>query len=210
MTTSIAFFDFDGTLTKRDTLLPFLYRLVGSSQFLYNMSVLTPVLVGYALNRVSNDIAKQAVLQRFLSGKSYDQLLDDGERYARERLPSMLREAVLERLRWHQDNGHVCVVVSASLDIYIEPWAREQGFDAWLTSRLVVDGSGRVTGGLLGSNCYGEEKVRRVIQWLGDAKPDVTFGYGDSKGDMPMLEMVDNGYYVYRGKLQEYSPVKVK
>jgi phosphatidylglycerophosphatase C len=88
--------------------------------------------------------------------------------------------------------------VSASLDVYVEPWAQAQGFDAILSSVLAVE-DGVVTGRLFEGNCYGVEKVRRIRSWLNDRRPEQIWAYGDSRGDREMLALADVAHY--RGRL---------
>ncbi len=99
----------------------------------------------------------------------------------------------MTRLHWHQRQGHRCVLVSASMDIYLKPWAAAAGFDDVVCSTLEFH-DGRVTGRLAGGNCYGDEKARRLAQLLGEQ--DYTlYAYGDSRGDKELLAMADYGYY---------------
>ncbi len=122
----VAAFDFDGTLTRRDTLLPFLRYLLGDAQVVRHALMLSPTLAGYGLGLVSNSIAKERVFVQCLSGMRTDVLQREGERFASYVLPGLLRHETLQRLEWHRQQGHRCVVISASLDIYVRPWARKR------------------------------------------------------------------------------------
>jgi phosphatidylglycerophosphatase C len=192
--TSVAFFDFDGTLTRRDSLLPFLRMVAGTPLFVGRMAMLSPVLAAYSINVVKNNVAKEIVLSAFLAGKGKEELQQSGATFAVDRLPAILRPAGMERLHWHQGLGHVCVLVSASLDVYLAPWARSAGFNDWITSSLEIDAVGRVKGRLKDGNCFGEKKAQRIRAWLMDKGFDYSFAYGDSMGDLPMLALVDEGY----------------
>lgn len=189
----VAFFDFDGTLTHGDSLLPFLRMVAGPRLYWKNMLQLAPVLAAYAVRMVRNDVAKQLVLTKFLAGMEKQALLRQGYHFA-DRLHTLQRAQGMARLAWHRQQGHRCVLVSASLDIYLEPWAKAVGFDHILTSALAYDADGKVSGRLLGANCFGEEKVQRILAWLQDNPADYSYAYGDSRADLPMLRMVDEGY----------------
>lgn len=197
---TVAFFDFDGTLTRRDSLLPFLRMVAGTPLFVLRMVLLTPVLAAYAANFLRNDVAKEIVIARFLQGMDMEELRQSGRRFANDRLPLLLRPAGTERLRWHQQQGHACVLVSASVDIYLAPWAHAMGFDDWITSSLATDDVGRFNGRLRGSNCFGEEKVRRIKRWLSGKEVSRCYAYGDSPGDLPMLRMANEGYLLSRDR----------
>lgn len=189
---AVAFFDFDGTLTTGDTLMPFLQFVVGRPRYYLKLIAISPVLIGYFARLVRNDIAKQWVLKWYLAGYSADELHRLGQAFNESVLPTMLRAEGMERLAWHQSQGHECVLVSASLDCYLDAWTRDHGFSAHLVSSLETR-SGRVTGRLAGSNCFGAEKVARIQQYLTGRKVGRTYAYGDSEGDLPMLKYVDEG-----------------
>lgn len=190
----LALFDFDGTLTRRDTLMPFLRHVVGTPAFIAGIGWLTPRLIAYGLGMLANNVAKEAVLAHFLGGRSIGAIREAGEIFARESVPALTRPNTMERLRMHLAQGDVCVLVTASLDVYVEPWGRAQGFDAVLCSQLETDGD-TVTGKLQGGNCYGGEKVRRIQAWLDGRKPERVWAYGDSPGDREMLELANVAYY---------------
>jgi len=85
----VAFFDFDGTLTRGDSLLPFLRMLVGPGRFYKNLARLSPVFVAYALKILDNGLAKEIVLRNYLSGMRLDELNDAGQKFATEVLPKI-------------------------------------------------------------------------------------------------------------------------
>ncbi len=194
----LALFDFDGTLTRRDTLMPFLRSVVGTPALVAGLGRLAPQLLAYAVGAVRNDVAKEAVLTHFLRGRRTDDLRRAGEAFARRHVRGRTRRESMERLRSHRERGDVCVLVTASLDVYVEPWARAEGFDAILCSSFETDGD-RVTGRLLGGNCYGPEKVRRILAWLNGRPVEAVWAYGDSRGDREMLELADVASY--RGRV---------
>ena len=196
--TPVAFFDFDGTLTTGDTLLPFLRFVVGSPVYYAKLVLLSPVLGAYAINLLRNDIAKQVVLRQFLAGRSIEELFELGKNFSTQIIPAKLRPAGIERLSWHLSQGHDCVLVSASLDVYLEHWGKYRGFKGIIASSLRVNESGAVTGNLRGENCFGPEKARRIRQWLmaDNRLPETTYAYGDSRGDSDMLDFAEHAFFV--------------
>jgi len=189
----VAFFDFDGTLTTGDSLMPFLKHLVGQRRYLAGLATLSPVLLAYLSGMMRNDRAKERVFRHFLRGYSRQELQAAGAGFNQETLPRLLRPEGMERLQWHQGQGHACVLLSASPDIYLEDWAGRQGMQAVLCTRLAYE-NGIATGSFQGLNCFGTEKVARLQTWLKDRHPSVTYAYGDSKGDLPMLRAVTHGF----------------
>jgi HAD superfamily hydrolase (TIGR01490 family) len=193
--TIVAAFDFDGTLTRHDTLLPFLRYFAGTKGFAATMIRLAPVLLVYALGMLRNDKAKESVLRRFFAGRPLAQVDAAGARFAASRLPALLRMTALARFDWHKRQGHTCVLVSASLAHYLEPWARQAGFDHVIASRLETDARGFITGRLVEGNCYGAEKARRLRALLAPKQPCTLYAYGDSRGDREMLALADHPYF---------------
>lgn len=197
----VAAFDFDGTVTYRDTLLPFLMEVQGPLGAFWNLAKDLPSLVGFALGVVPRQQAKEAILSRFFKGKSIEEVRLLGKQYAEGSLKDKIRPEALQRLQWHQNQGHRCVIISASLDIYLAKWAHDVGIHDIITSQLDVDSQGKVTGHLLGDNCWGPEKLRRLEELLGPRKGYVLYAYGDSRGDQEMLGNADYPFF-------KHMPVK--
>ncbi|MES1982978.1 MAG: HAD family hydrolase [Pseudomonadota bacterium] len=190
----VAVFDFDGTLTRRDTLLPFLISVAGPTIFIRHMLQLVPVLIAYRLGLMRNDLAKQRVLRRFLCGMASASLQSKAQHFATSTVPQLLRPEAMQRLQWHQRQGHRCIVISASLQLYVEPWASAAGCREVLATELEVR-VGQVTGNINGENCFGSEKVRRLEALLGDRGGYILYAYGDSRGDRELLASADHAYY---------------
>lgn len=187
-------FDFDGTLTRSDTLMPFLREVIGGARLARSLVLEAPWLAGYVVGVVPNDVAKQRLLARTLRGRAREQLEARGAAFARDHIPGMQRPDTMQRLCAHKEAGHRCVLVTASLTLYTRPWGLAQGFEAVIGSELDFDDQGHATGRLRGANCYGAEKERRLRALLGPAP--LWVAYGDSRGDREMLAMAEVGYRV--------------
>jgi phosphatidylglycerophosphatase C len=189
----VAAFDFDGTLTRRDSFLPFLSAIAGRRRFILGMVYLSPVLIGYALKRIPNWQAKEAMLSYFLAGMSVSQLERLSQRFAEQTLPKLLRPEAVARLRWHQQQGHTTLLVSASLEIYLRPLAAHMNIDQVIGTRLESHAE-RFSGRILGKNCYGPEKSIRLQPWISHSQ-SVLYAYGDSRGDHELLAAAQFPYY---------------
>lgn len=121
-------------------------------------------------------------------------LRGEGDVFARTVLPSHVRKEAQKRLQWHKDEGHRCVLVSAQIDIYLEAWGKFAGFDDVVCSRMAVDSKGCATGRLVGANCWGPEKVRRLEELLGPRESYTLYAYGDSRGDREMLAIANHAF----------------
>lgn len=193
--TVVVIFDFDGTLTRGDTLLPFLRFAVGMPAFLFRLLGVLPMLAAMALRLIDRDRAKEKVLRGFLGGMPAAELVRRGADFARERLPLLLRPEGLQQLAWHREHGHRCALASASPDLYVEPWARAAGFADVVASSLEYDSAGRATGRLAGGNCRAQEKLRRLEALYGDLRELIAYGYGDTRDDLPFLERCTHPSY---------------
>jgi phosphatidylglycerophosphatase C len=187
----LAAFDLDRTLTRQDTLVPFLLRAVGRGRTYRSILACSlPLARAAAFGGTGphRDRAKAAVLQRVLGGVPLAALAEAAEAFADHVVAHELRPDVQARADWHRSQGHELVLVSASPELYVAPIGRRLGFDAVLATRLEVGADGRLTGRLVGPNCRGPEKVVRLREWRGDSVA-VAYAYGDSTGDREMLAM---------------------
>ena len=204
----VAAFDFDGTLTRRDTLLPYLIRALGWPQFLRALFRAFPELAGYALGFVANDVAKQQLLRLTFKGRPVDEVEKWTDRWVQEELPARLRAWGMVQLAWHQKERHYCVLVSASPDIYLKRVAQKLGFDALICTEMEVLDE-KFTGEMRSPNCYGEQKAIRLRQHLAQkfgaaaAEDAVIHAYGDSDGDVALLKMADHAWYRSKPWLQK-------
>jgi HAD superfamily hydrolase (TIGR01490 family) len=180
-TTPIAAFDFDGTITDRDTLLPFLYRVAGPASL---SRALAASLARARMDDRRNEM-KSVVLQRVFAGRSSAEIKAAGAAYARQ-LETKVRPAMREQIEWHRQEGHRIVIVSASLHTYLDPLAHYLGVDGVLAVALEEDDRGRLTGDIVGANTRGPEKVVKLRAWAGD-QPDELWAYGDASGDAHLL-----------------------
>ncbi len=197
---AIAAFDFDGTLTRGDSLLPFLRRGLGWPRLLWALLRCSPWLAAYAVRLIRNDVAKARLLQLALGGRSVAELDDWTTRWLANDLAGELRDWAMERLAFHRQAGHCCVLVSASPDVYLQRVAGRLGFDGLICTEMEVQG-GVVTGRMSTPNCHGEQKALRLQRWLSGrfgpamAGSITLYAYGDTSGDKPMLRLAQHAWY---------------
>ena len=189
----LALFDFDGTLTHRDSLLDFIVYVFGWPRVLLGGFILLPVLLGYMFGVIKNDDAKRKVIQFFLAGKNYQDMKDKGDAYGRDRLPKILRKEALDKFRWHKQQGHRVFIVTASSEIWLGAWAASEQLELIGTRYQVVDGL--LTGCYQGLNCHGQEKVKRIQDAINLEYYDDVYAYGDTSGDLPMLSLANHSFF---------------
>jgi phosphatidylglycerophosphatase C len=195
----IVAFDFDGTLTVRDSFTAFLRWRAGPMRYRRGLAKLLPAGLAYVAHRNRGRI-KAAAVREFLSGVPREQLEAETRAFAQVMAPRLLRpDAVATWRRWQQRRARL-VIVTASPDIVVAPFARGLGADMVIGTELAFDGDDRVTGAFLGPNCRGAEKVNRLRDVFGaDIRLDAA--YGDTSGDTEMLAIADEaGYRVFKEK----------
>ncbi len=193
---TLAIFDFDGTITTRDSLLSFLFYTAGTWRTLGKLAKLVPAMAAFLLKRLSRQQAKEMILTRFFGGMSIAQLRELGETFATSRsMQHLVRPAANKRLAWHKRQQHQCVLISASVDAYLDAWAKMAGFDHVICSKLATTPTGNVTGRLSGLNCWGPEKVRRLEEAFGPLAKYNIYAYGDSRGDKELLAIADHSFF---------------
>ena len=192
---TVAVFDFDCTITDRDSLLPFLYFCFGRCKTWYQLTLLLPSGWRFYRGVLSRTEVKEEILTAFFQGIPYDWIAAQGALFARTQLEKFVRAEALERLAWHVARNDRCLLVSASIEAYLLPWAKAHGFEKVLCSRLACSAEGRATGRLKGENCWGEEKKRRLLRYLQGSFPTALYVYGDSAGDLALLDMATHPFY---------------
>ncbi len=191
----LALFDFDGTITKKDSLIQFIIFANGYSKFVFGMFLLSPVLLAYKMKWIKNYRAKEFVLSFFFKDWDVDKFLDKATAFADTRLNDYVYRDALQRIKWHQGQGHQVVVVSASIDWWLAPWCQENNLG--LIASKLRTANGKITGQLSGRNCYGPEKVNRIREEINLARYSRIYAYGDSSGDKEMLSLADKQFYKY-------------
>ena len=190
---TIAFFDFDGTITKKDSMMFFLIKMFGYKKYLSSLFYLFPTLLFYTLGLLSNDIAKQRFLGYFISDMSIKKFNNLCKEFSLTHLSDIISSKALDRVRWHKEKKHIVVIVSASLENWLEYWCENNSLQL-IATQLESD-KGKITGKFSTKNCYGFEKVTRIKKQYNLSKYSTIYAYGDSKGDKEMLNLADFSYY---------------
>lgn len=192
--TVLAAFDFDGTISTSDTFFPFLLYAFGKKAVYTALAYgLAELLLPSAVKSI-RDRLKASLVRRLFKGVPRQCLENRAQTYADQILRSRLRPKALERIRWHKEQGHRCVMVSASLDIYLRPIALALGFGDLLCTRLDATDDA-FNGELIGGNCRRAEKVHRLHGLLGNLDQYQIYAYGDSSGDKEMLAIATEKYF---------------
>ena len=196
----VAVFDLDGTLTRHDLFLSFLAaaaRRFGPARPVRALGL--PILTGrYFLRGISNDRLKEAFLDAMLGGRPRATLEAFAAEFADRVVARDIKPAALASLRRHREAGHLLVLASASLDLYVEPVAARLGFDAAVATRIAWTEEGRVGGTLAGANLRGPSKLVALRALLAERFPGpfAMTAYSDHESDVPLLAAADTAVAV--------------
>ncbi len=193
--TVIAAFDFDNTITTVDSLPYFFCFTSGYFQTIIKLFFHIPKFILCLLNVISRQSVKESLLRSFYKGMPIEKLREEGKKFARGPLKKLLKKEALEKIRWHLSMGHICILVSANLDVYLDVFAKDYGFESCIATKVDFDDEGYVTGNIQGLNCWGPEKVSRLNQLLGSQEKYIIYAYGDSPGDRELLDFADYPFY---------------
>lgn len=190
----VAAFDFDGTLTCSDTLVPFMRHALGDVRFCRVVSRNALWLSLYLLGLYPNWKAKQRLFASCFAGWKQADFEEAGRRFASVR-PVRFRPGALEALRRHLLEGNRVYIISASMQAWVRPLLRDYSdLLTFLTTEPEVR-AGRLTGRFLSANCYGAEKVRRLLSAEPRREDYILYAYGDSRGDKELLAFADHPFY---------------
>lgn len=190
---AIAFFDFDGTITSKDTLAEIIKFSKGKMRYYTGLLILSPVLIAYKIKLLSNHKAKEFMLQYFFGGTLLSDFNAVCKEFTKIKLPSLLRKQALQEIRKHIENKTKVVVVSASPVNWVKPWCDQYNLDCIATCLEVKNDT--ITGKISGQNCSGQEKVNHITSnYMLKTYSDI-YAYGDTSGDLPMLGLSTHKFF---------------
>lgn len=192
-------FDFDGTLTVRDSFTAFLRHRSGAGGWMLGLARIAPALAAYVADRDRGRI-KAATAREFLGGLPRETLEQEAAAFADAVWDRFMRPDALQVWNAWGKRGAHRVIVTASPETTVAPFARRLRAEALLGTQMVFDAHDRVTGAFAGPNCRGEEKVRRLRAAYGDDLR-LAAAYGDTSGDTEMLAIADEaGFRVFTSR----------
>ena len=198
MAEKVVFTDFDGTYIKGDSYFFSLIYLGGWKKFIKNSPALLFITIEYYFNFITRNEAKRRSFNLIYKNMGIDDINKKLVRFKRRLhvFPSVKRKlAELKR------SGYSIVVVTASLDVYMNYFAEHFGFDGCICTETEKNG-GFLTGKLKRKNCNYAEKMLRIKESEFYSPDADIIAFGNSKGDKEMLNIAREFYVVNKkGKL---------
>lgn len=189
----LALFDFDGTITTRETLPDFLRFATPTHRLhLGKLLFVLPVLA-YKLKLLPVSVLRTLLVRYAFGGLPRAAIEDAGHRFAVTVLPALVRPEMQARIESHRACGDTVVVVSGGFDVYLAPWCEAQGVEL-VCSSLEYDAD-RMTGRYAGPQCVAGEKAHRVRQRYDLAAYREVHAHGDTHEDHALLALAHRATY---------------
>jgi phosphatidylglycerophosphatase C len=192
----LALFDLDGTLTRHDTLLPYLTGFLRQHPGrLLRAPCALPALVRFALGRADRGELKAAWIRAVMGGHTRAQVDAWTGRFVPQLIGCGLLEDARTAIEGHRSAGDTLVLLSASPDLYVPALARALGFAETLCTGVEWDGD-RLGGGLTTANRRGAEKAR-CVEALRLRYPQLPIvAYANAASDLEHLALADRAALV--------------
>ncbi|MDR2205043.1 MAG: HAD-IB family hydrolase [Flavobacteriaceae bacterium] len=185
-------FDFDGTLTHKDTMFLYL-KFYSPSKYWVQFLKHIPLFILLKLKLADAEKVKKSFIASILKGQSQTKIEGKSKAFFEENLPSVFRQNALDFIQNMDREKSDAYIVSASLDIWVKPFAERLGIK--LLSTEAEFRNGIFTGNFSTKNCNGIEKLNRIKQAISGQKFDKKIAFGDTSGDKPMLNFADESYF---------------
>ena len=187
-------FDFDGTLTYKDTMFLYL-KFYNASKFRIQFIKHIPLFTLLKLNLLDAEKVKKSFISSILKGQSKAKIEKKTQEFFDQYYPEIFRENALDFIKNIDYSQTDCYIVSASLDIWVKPFAEK--FKMNLIATKAEFKNEVFTGNFVEKNCNGPEKVNRIKEEISDKKYDKTIAFGDTSGDQQMLDWANEGQFKF-------------
>lgn len=187
-------FDFDGTLTYKDTMFMYL-KFYDSTKYRIQFLRHVPLFILLKLKLAETEKVKKSFIGSILKGQSQEKIEQKSKQFFDQHYPKIVRENALDFIKNIDRNNTQSLLVTASLDIWVKPFAEELKME--LVSTRAEFKNGVFTGNFIGKNCNGKEKLIRIKEEINDSKYDKIIAFGDTSGDQPMLKWANEGHYQF-------------
>ena len=193
---ALAVFDLDGTITRHDTLLPFLWSCLWRRPWRLPLLLwLLPQALIYLFQRDRGRF-KGSLIHVTLGGLPRPYLEQCAARFVSRLLQRGLFAEALTAIDTHRQQGDTLLLMSASTDLYVPLIGRALRFSQTLCTQVRWRADGRLDGRLASANCHGEEKRRCLQALLARQHPPRVYAYGNSRDDLPHLRLASRGYFI--------------
>lgn len=186
------FFDFDGTLTHHDTMFLFL-KFYNPKSYFIQFTKHIPLFILLKLKLADAEKVKKSFISSILKGETESRIKERAQQFFDKEYPKLIRSNALDFIKNIDRANTESFIVTASLDIWVRPFAEKFKMNLIATEALFSDGV--FTGDFKTKNCNGDEKLVRIKKAIGGLKYDKSIAFGDTSGDQAMLTWADESHY---------------
>ena len=191
--TSLALFDFDGTISNKDSFVAFMKFTHGTPFFAFRMAMGFMTFAGWKLGLVKSHYTKVKALRSFYKDWTEERMTDARRRFTSEVIPTILFPKAITKINWHKEQGHRIIVVTASCDAWLGDWTKQMNLEILCTEMELINGV--FTGELSKPNCRGKEKMNRIKKHLELESFSEIYAYGNDHGDNQMLAIATHPHF---------------
>ncbi|MGJ3289514.1 HAD family hydrolase [Klebsiella michiganensis] len=190
---TLSVFDFDGTLTRHDSFIPFLRFAFGYRVFTRRIIRMVLPALSCLTGRLTRDELKGILVETFLTGVEAAWVAEQAERFCKRYWNRLMRPAGLLAVDAEISSGAIVTLCSASPVIILRPFAQRLGVKLTGTELEVVNG--QLTGRIIGANCRCIQKIIHLEQEYGPLTHYHLRAWGDSRGDYALLSAADTAHW---------------
>lgn len=177
----VAFFDFDGTITFKDSFIEFIKYTFGTTLYLKCLLINAPFVILYFLGLYSNHQLKERFFGFFFKNSLETEIKAKGALFGTNQLSKICFPSAMRLIQWHQAQNHDIYILTASSSIWLDNWCKTNQLTLIGTEFEAINGV--YTGKIAGKNCHGQEKANRIADLLNEYNKNKTYGYGNEKAD---------------------------
>lgn len=189
----LSVFDFDGTLTRRDSFVPFLRFAFGKREFIRRIFTLALPSLHFLFRRMNRDELKARLIAKFLTGVQAQWVEQQALKFCERYWTQLMRPSGLLSVASEIEAGAEVTLCSASPALVLGPFAKRLGIKLIATELEVVDGV--LTGLISGNNCRCENKVLRLEAVYGRLDQYRLRAWGDTRGDLELLAAAQDAHW---------------
>ena len=189
-------FDFDGTITTKDTFALFLRYYAGFWTWLKNILTLLPVFISYKLGRIDRHAVKIAVIRKFFANQKKSDIENRAQAFAKNVIPGLIRPKAMQCFQEKMAQADRVYICSASITPYLHYWADSLDFPRKNVLAVeLTENLGIVNGEIKGYNVWGENKIQRIKDAFSSDNVRIAEAYGDSEGDRELLNAAEASFF---------------
>lgn len=199
----LAIFDVDYTLTRKETLWEFFkFMMKKNPSLVFKLPKSAGSAFLYAIGIFSAKKAKENFIA-FIDGVHEKNMEELVKEFYEKRFANIFYKDAINAIKKLKEDGYKIVLISASAEFYLNELYNIKEVDKIIGTRFIVE-NGLHTSQIDGENCKGEEKVRRLMQYLKEENIEVDFEnsymFSDSLSDSPLFLLVGNPYLINSNK----------